>query len=60
MKKYYSLYLFDFDLTLVDTTAVIAFPGRNYDSLPHRIKAQQILYDNLLERRATGTLSQYI
>ena len=43
-----------------DTTAVIAFPGRNYDSLPHRIKAQQILYDNLLERRATGTLSQYI
>ena len=39
-----------------DTTAVIAFSSRNYDSLPNRIKAQQILYDNLLERRKKGTL----
>ena len=43
-----------------DTTAVIAFPSRNYDSLPYRIKAQQILYNNLLERRAAGTLSHYV
>ena len=37
-------------------TAAIAYPSRNYDHLPHRIKAQQILYDNLLERRKKGTL----
>ena len=39
-----------------DTTAAIASSSRNYDSLPNRIKAQQILYDNLLERRKKGTL----
>ena len=42
------------------TTAVIAYPSRNYNHLPNRIKAQQILYDNLLERRANGTLQQNI
>ena len=28
--------------------------GRNYNNLPDRIKAQQILYDNLVERRKAG------
>ena len=41
-------------------TATVAYPSRNYNHLPNRIKAQQILYDNLLERRKKGTLSQYI
>ena len=43
-----------------ETSAVIAYPSRNYDNLPYRIKAQQILYDNLLGRRAAGTLKQFI
>ena len=30
--------------------------GRNYNNLPERIEAQQILYDNLLERRKAGYL----
>ena len=29
---------------------------RNYDHTPFRIKALQILYNNLLERRKTGNL----
>ena len=33
---------------------------QNEERSPNRIKAQQILYDNLLERRKKGTLSQYI
>ena len=39
-----------------ETTAPIALPSRNYNFLPSRIKAQQILYDHLLERRNAGTL----
>ena len=30
--------------------------GRNYNNLPERIEAQQILYDNLPERRKAGYL----
>ena len=30
--------------------------GQNYNNLPERIEAQQILYDNLLERRKAGYL----
>ena len=57
----YNIYeIYSDDNRSFETTAAIAYPSRNYDYLPDRIKAQQILYDNLLERRATGTLSQYI
>ena len=57
----YNIYeIYSQDNQSFEITATIAYPSRNYDGLPHRIKAQQILYDNLLERRATGTLSQYI
>lgn len=53
----YNIYeIYSHDNYSFDTTAVIAFPSRNYDSLPCRIKAQQILYENLLERRKKGTL----
>ena len=34
----------------------IGSPIRNYDHTPFRIKALQILYNNLLERRKTGNL----
>ena len=30
--------------------------GRNYNNLPYRIKAQQILYEHLLEKRKAGKL----
>jgi hypothetical protein len=57
----YNIYeIYSHDNYSFDTTAVIASSSRNYDSLPYRIKAQQILYDNLLEKRAAGTLSQCI
>ena len=53
----YNIYeIYSHDNYSFDTTAVIAFPSRNYDSLPYRIKAQQILYNNLLEKRKMGTL----
>ena len=29
---------------------------RNYNNLPYRIKAQQILYEHLLEKRKAGKL----
>ena len=57
----YNIYeIYSQDNRSFETTAAIAYPSRNYDYLPDRIKAQQILYDNLLKRRGAGTLSQYI
>ena len=57
----YNIYeIYSQDNQSFEITAAIAYPSRNYDCLPYKIKAQQILYDNLLEGRATGTLSQYI
>ena len=38
------------------TEIPIGSPIRNYDHTPFRIKALQILYNNLLERRKTGNL----
>ena len=56
----YNIYeIYSHDNYSFDTIAVIAFPSRNYDNLPYRIKAQQILYDNLLEKRAAGRLGEY-
>ena len=57
----YNIYeIYSQDNRSFEITAAIAYPSRNYDYLPDRIKAQQILYDNLLKRRGAGTLSQYI
>ena len=56
----YNIYeIYSHDNYSFDITAVIAFPSRNYDNLPYRIKAQQILYNNLLEKRAAGRLGEY-
>ena len=53
----YNIYeIYSQDNQSFEITATIAYPSRNYDHLPNRIKAQQILYDNLLERRKIGTL----
>ena len=53
----YNIYeIYSQDNQSFEITATIAYPSRNYDHLPNRIKAQQILYDNLLERRKMGTL----
>ncbi len=53
----YNIYeMYSDDNRSFETTAAIAFPGRNYDFLPIKIKAQQILYDHLLERRKAGNL----
>ena len=53
----YNIYeIYSQDNQSFEITAAIAYPSRNYDHLPNRIKAQQILYDNLLERRKMGTL----
>ena len=53
----YNIYeIYSQDNQSFEITATIAYPSRNYDYLPNRIKAQQILYDNLLERRKMGTL----
>lgn len=53
----YNIYeIYSQDNQSFEITATIAYPNRNYDHLPNRIKAQQILYDNLLERRKMGTL----
>jgi len=38
------------------TEIPIGSPIRNYDHTPFRIKALQILYNNLLERRKTGNI----
>ena len=38
------------------TEITIGSPVRNYNNIPFRVKALQILYDNLLERRKTGNL----
>ena len=57
----YNIYeIYSQDNHTYEITATVAYPSRNYNHLPNRIKAQQILYDNLLERRKKGTLSQYI
>ena len=53
----YNIYeIYSQDNQSFETTADIAYPSRNYNHLPNRIKAQQILYDYLLERRKTGNL----
>ena len=53
----YNIYeIYSQDNQSFEITAAIAYPSRNYNHLPNRIKAQQILYDNLLERRKKGTL----
>ena len=53
----YNIYeIYSQDNQSFEITATIAYSSRNYDHLPNRIKAQQILYDNLLERRKMGTL----
>ena len=53
----YNIYeIYSQDNQSFETTADIAYPSRNYNHLPNRIKAQQILYDYLLERRKKGTL----
>ena len=53
----YNIYeIYSQDNQSFEITATIAYPSRNYDHLPNRIKAQQILYDNLLERRKMGTM----
>ena len=57
----YNIYeIYSQDNHTYEITATVAYPSRNYNHLPNRIKAQQILYDNLLERRKRGTLSQHI
>jgi hypothetical protein len=45
----------DFDQHL-ELTISYGDSGRNYNNLPERIEAQQILYDNLQERRKAGYL----
>jgi len=57
----YNIYeIYSDDNRSFEITASIAYPSRNYNHLPFRIKAQQILYDYLLDKRKTGGLTQYV